>query len=138
MVWLSGLACGVLAAIAPGVAILVAGLLAPGIVALRLDREPGRPIARTVLTFGLAGCVQPVIALWNTGESFGAAVAIVTDPTTLGIAWAAAAAGWLLTQIVPLIVRAVLEARFLARTVRLRSVRGRLIEAWGLEEPPEG
>jgi hypothetical protein len=136
VVWLSGLACGVLAAVAPGVAILAAGLLAPGAVALRLDREPGRPIARTVLTCGLAGCVQPVITLWNTGQSFDAAMAIVTDPVTLGIAWSAAAAGWLLTQIIPLIVRAVLEATFLARAARLRAVRGRLMEAWGLEQPP--
>ena len=76
VVWLSGLACGVLAAIAPGVAIVAAGLLAPGFVALKLDREPGRAVARTVLTCGLAGCVHPVIALWNTGQSFDAAMSI--------------------------------------------------------------
>ncbi len=114
VVWLSGLACGVLAAIAPGIATVAAGLLAPGVVALRLDREPGRPVARTVLTCGLAGCVHPVITLWNTGQSFDTAIAIVTDPTTIGIAWSAAAAGWLLTQIVPLVVRVALEAVALA------------------------
>ena len=90
VIWLSGLACGVLAAIAPGIATVAAGLLAPGVVALRLDREPGRPVARTVLTCGLAGCVHPVITLWNTGQSFATAIAIVTDPTTIGIAWSAA------------------------------------------------
>jgi hypothetical protein len=49
----------------------------------------------------------------------------------------AAAAGWLLTQVVPLIVRAMPEATFLARAARLRAVRERLIEARGLEQPPE-
>jgi hypothetical protein len=85
----------VLAAIAPGIATLGAGLLAPGLVALKLDQEPGRPMARTVLTCGLAGCVQPVITLWNTGQSFGAAV---------------------------------------ARAARLRAARGRIVEAWGLDD----
>src|SRR3954464_6228194 len=80
VVWLSGLACGGMAAVAPGAATLAPGLLAPGSVALKLDREAGRPVARTVLTCGLAGCVHPVISLWSMGHSFGAAVAIVTDP----------------------------------------------------------
>jgi hypothetical protein len=133
VVWLSGLACGILAAISPGIATVAAGLLAPGVVALRLDQEPGRPIARTVLTCGLAGCVHPVITLWNIGQSFETAIAIVSDPTTIGIAWSAAAAGWLLTQVAPLVVRAGLEAVALARSTRLRATRSRIAEAWGLE-----
>lgn len=136
VVWLSGLACGVLAAIAPGLATVAAGLLVPGVVALKLDREPGRPVARTVLTCGLAGCVQPVITLWNMGQSFDTAVAIVTDPSTLGIAWSAAAAGWLLTQLTPLAVRAALEATALARSTRLRAARSRIAESWGLDPTP--
>jgi hypothetical protein len=135
---MSGLACGVLVAIAPGVATVAAGLLAPGIVALKLDREPGRPVARTVITFGLAGCVQPVITLWNTGQSFDTAIAIVTDPTMIGTAWSLAAAGWLVTQVAPLVVRAVLEASALARTTRLRATRERIAEAWGLSRESGG
>jgi hypothetical protein len=137
VVWLSGLACGVLAAVTPGVAIVAVGLLAPGFVALKLDQEPGRPVARTILTCGLAGCVHPVMTLWNSGQSFGAAIAIVTDPSALGMAWSAAAAGWLLTQLAPLLVRAALEAAVLARATRLRVTRGRLAEAWGLQAESE-
>lgn len=133
VVWLSGLACGVLATILPGIATVAAGLLAPGVVALRLDREPGRPVARTVLTCGLAGCVHPVITLWNTGQSFQTAIAIITDPTTIGIAWGAAGAGWLLTQIIPLVVRVALEAVALGRSTRLRATRSQIAEAWGLD-----
>jgi hypothetical protein len=134
VVWLSGLACGVLAAIVPGIAIVAAGLLAPGLVALRLDPESARPVARTVLTCGLAGCVHPMITLWNTGQSLATAIAIVTDPTTVGIAWGAAAAGWLVTQIAPLAVRVALEAVALGRSTRLRAARSRIAEAWGLDE----
>ncbi|HEX3990401.1 MAG TPA: hypothetical protein VHX39_04430 [Acetobacteraceae bacterium] len=134
VIWLSGLACGVLAAIAPGIATVAFGLLAPGVVALKLDREPGRPVARAVLTCGLAGCVHPVITLWNTGQSLETAITIVTDLTTIGTAWGAAAAGWLLSQIAPLVVRVALEAVALARTTRLRAARFRIVEAWGLDE----
>ncbi len=134
VIWLSGLACGVLAAVAPGIATVAGGLLAPGVTALKLDREPGRPVARAVLTCGLAGCVHPVITLWNTGQSLETAIAIVTDPTTTGTAWAAAAAGWLLSQVAPLVVRVALEAVALARTTRLRAARSRIVEAWGLDE----
>jgi hypothetical protein len=86
-----------------------------------------------VLTCGLAGCVHPVITLWNTGQSFDTAIAIVSDPATIGIAWSAAAAGWLLTQVAPLAVRASLEAVALARSTRLRVARSRIVEAWGLD-----
>ena len=133
-VWLSGLACGGLAAIAPGIALLAVGLLAPGLVAAKLDREPGRPVGRTVLTCGLAGCVHPTIALWNLGQSFETAMAILADPATLGLAWSAAAAGWLMTQVLPLGVRAALEASAIARAARLRLLRERIAEAWGLDD----
>jgi len=136
VIWLSGLACGVLTAVAPGLAALAAGLLAPGIVALKLDQEPGRPVARTIITCGLAACVQPVITLWNAGQSFETGLVILADPATIGTAWSAAAAGWLITQIAPLAVRAALEAAALTRTTRLRAARERLVEAWGLDEAP--
>jgi hypothetical protein len=131
---MSGLACGVLVAIAPGVAAVAAGLLAPGIAALKMDHEPGRPVARAVITFGLAGCVHPVITLWNTGQSLDTAMAIVTDPATLGPAWGLAATGWLATQVVPLFVKTVLEAAALARATRLRAMRERIAEAWGIDQ----
>ena len=136
LVWLSGMACGGVAVLLPGLAAMVLALLAPGLVALKLDTEPGRPIARTVLTCGLTGCVHPILTLWNTGPSVDTALAIGTDPATLGIAWSAAAAGWLATQIAPLIVRTILEAAALARATRLKLLRDRIAEAWDLEDAP--
>ncbi len=134
LTWLSGLACGMLAAIAPGIATVLACLLAPAILALWLDREPGRPMARTVLTFGLAGCVRPVIVLWNAGQSFDTALALATDPATFGPAWATAAAGWLIIQLAPLGVRAALDASALTHAARIRTARAQVIEAWGLDQ----
>jgi hypothetical protein len=134
LIWLSGLACGVLAAIAPGLAIVALTLIGPGLVILRLDREPGRAVTRTVLTCGLAAAVHPAMMLWNSGQSIGAAMAIISDPIVLSVAWGATAAGWLLTQIAPLLVRALLEAAALAHVARLRALRGRLVEDWGLDQ----
>ena len=137
VVWLSGLACGVLAAVAPGVVLLAAGLLLPGLVALWLEREAGRPRTRSMMTFGLAGCVQPVITLWNAGQSLDAAWSMAFDPAVLLIAWSAAAAGWLMAELAPLGVRAFMEAGAVAQTAHLRLARARLVEAWGLENSPD-
>jgi hypothetical protein len=134
LIWLSGLACGVLAAIVPGLAIVGLMLMGPGLVILRLDREPGRAVTRAVLTCGLAASVHPAMMLWNSGQSVGAAVAIISDPIVLSVAWGATAAGWLLAQIMPLLVRVVLEAASLAHATRLRTLRGRLVEDWGLDQ----
>ena len=132
LVWLSGLACGALVAVAPGLAVLAAGLLAPGLAALKLERELGRPVARAMLTCGLAGCVRPVILLWDTGYALDTALVILTTPWAVGPAWSAAAAGWLMTELAPLGVRAALEAGALARAARLRVLRARIAEAWGV------
>lgn len=133
LIWLSGLACGAMVVMVPGVAAVVVSLLAPGLTALKLDKEPGRPVARTVLTCGLAGCVHPVLMLWNLGQSWETAVSIATDPSALLLAWALAAGGWLLTQVAPLLVRSALEAAAVARAARLRAMRERIAEAWDFD-----
>jgi hypothetical protein len=88
------------------------------------------------LTCGLAGWVQPVMSLWNLGQSFDTALAILQDPAAIATAWGLAAAGWLMTEVAPLVVRAALEAAALARATRLRALRGRIAEAWGLDQAP--
>jgi hypothetical protein len=72
------------------------------------------------------------------GQSFDTALAILSDPATIAMAWSLAAAGWLMTQVAPLLVRTALEAAALARATRLRAVRGRIAEAWGLDQAPDG
>ncbi len=134
LVWLQGLACGGFAALAPSVAMMVGVLLGPGLVALALDREAGKPVARAVLLCGLAACVDPVRSLWASGHGLNASLALAGDVRVVGGAWSAAAAGWLLAEIAPVAVRAALEAGAMARAVQLRAARERLAEEWGL--PP--
>lgn len=133
-VWLQGLACGAVVTLAPATALLLAVLLGPGGVALMLDRQPGRPTARAVLLFSAAAAVEPVRALWAAGHTAQAAWALLGDLGTIGTAWSAAAAGWLLVELAPVAARVVLEARSRATNARLRATRARLADEWGFDD----
>jgi hypothetical protein len=130
LIWLQGLACGAMVALVPATALLLAVLLAPGLAALLLDRQPGRAVARSVLLFGAAACVGPVGQLWGNGQTVETSVMMLGDLGNIGTAWSAAAGGWLLAELLPVIVRVALEAASLARATRLRAARARLAEDW--------
>ena len=137
LVWLQGLGCGAVVTLAPGFAALLGALLAPGLLALMLDREPGHPMARCVLLMGMATCVPPIEALWSSGQTLAAAMNLLGDFQVLGTAWIAAAAGWLLAEAAPLGSRLVLEALARSRAARLRARRQELVEAWGFDSTGE-
>lgn len=133
-VWLQGLACGAVVTLVPASALLLAVLLGPAGLALLLDRDPGRPTARTVLLCSGAACVEPVRALWSAGHTTDAALALLGDIGVIGTAWSAAAAGWLLVELAPVAARIALEAQARARTSRLRAARAKLAAEWGFGE----
>src|SRR6185312_14416383 len=83
MLWLQGLLCGVLAALATPTALVLGVLLGPGLLALLLDRAPGRPSARAMLVFGLSATVFPLMALWKAGHTMEAASLLASDPGTV-------------------------------------------------------
>lgn len=135
LVWLQGLACGAAVAVAPAASCLLAALLAPAIAALLFDRAPGRPIARAILLCGSAPCVWPMLSFWEMGDhAMSAGFALLSDPRVLGMAWSAGGAGWLLSLVLPLGVRGILEAASLTRTALLRAERERLVREWGLDD----
>lgn len=131
LVWVQGLACGALVALAPAVAVLLGVLLLPGLAALWLDHRPGRPLARSILLCGAAACITPVRDLWSAGQSVDASLSLLSDIGSIGTAWSAAAAGWLLAELLPVVVRVGLEASSLARMAQLRSARAKVVEEWG-------
>jgi hypothetical protein len=132
LIWLQGLACGGMAALVPVAAMQVALLLAPGLAALALDPRAGKPIARAMLLFGLAASIDPIRSAW-LGDG-GPTLDRVLDMTALLLAWTAQAAGWLLAQIVPVLVGLVVDATHRARAAELRSLRESLVRSWGLDE----
>jgi hypothetical protein len=81
----------------------------------------------------MAASVGPLKTLWTTGHSMAVAADLATRLDVVGTVWTATAAGWLLAQILPIVVRAVLEALSIARSVRLRAERARLLSDWGLD-----
>ncbi|CAH2599670.1 conserved membrane protein of unknown function [Rhodovastum atsumiense] len=131
-IWLGGLACGAVVALATPCAVLVSLLLAPGLVAILLDRDAGRKPARTVLLCGGALVIDPLVTLWQSGQGVGAALGMAADPAILAACWAAQAGAWLFAQILPIVVRLVLDAAVAARAARLRAERGRYETEWGV------
>jgi len=130
LVLLHGLACGGMAALAPATMAHLVLLLAPGLVMLVTERRPGRPIARGMLLFGLAGSVEPMRVFWVAGS----AVDPLWDGSSVALAWGLAAFGWLLALAVPALVEIVVIAAHRARAETLRATRDELTRIWGLDD----
>lgn len=128
---LAALAVLVATTLAPANAALAAMLLLPTAMAGIADREAGRPTARVVLLFGLAAACAPFDALWHTAGRLPAAMALATDIRTLAIAWAAQAAGWLLTQLLPLLIGTWAERQTQAQINRRANRKAALLQEWG-------
>jgi len=135
-VWLQGLACGAVIALATPTAVLGGLLLAPGIGVLLLEPHAGRLAARVALLCGVAAAAAPMAALWQAGLGVSGAMAAASDPTVLAGCWAAQAAGWLLAQLAPVLLRLAFDARAAAAAARLRAERARYESEW--EIPPAG
>ena len=133
LVWLQGLLCGAVVTLAPSTALLLGVLLGPALLALILDRQSGRPRARSIALCSMAASVDPLRALWASDHSISAASALLGNLSIVAAAWSAGAAGWLLAEIAPLGVRAALEAISLTRAARLRAARVQLMEEWGFD-----
>jgi len=136
LVWLQGLLCGALATLATPTALLLGVLMAPALLAIALDQEMGRPRARSIALFNMAASVWPLRTLWISGHNLATATTLLGNLQVVGTAWSAAAVGWLLAEMMPLAVRAVLDALSIARKARLEAERARLVEFWGLDGNP--
>jgi hypothetical protein len=128
--WLQGLLCGLAAAFATPTAVLGSVLLAPGLTMLLVEHTPSRPLCRTMLLFGLAASLDPARSLWAGGHTLPLALSLVSDIAVVGFAWAAAAAGWLVSELAPVLVRLGLEAAARAQSMRLRAERTKLEAEW--------
>jgi len=128
--WLLGLVCGVVLLAATPSALLAGVLLLPTLMVWMSDRQPGLPTARAVLLFGLAASCQPLDLLWRAGHRIEDAVVLVTDLRTLAIAWSAQAGGWMLTQLLPLLIGFYVETQASLTAQRLQKRLENLQEEW--------
>jgi hypothetical protein len=133
LVWLQGLLCGAVVTLATPTALLLGVLLGPALLAFMVDRQPGRPRARSIAFWNMAAAVDPLRTLWVSGHAMAGAASLVGDMHIVVTAWSAAAAGWLLAELAPVGARVALEALSISRAARLRAARAVLAEDWGLE-----
>ena len=136
--WLVGLLCGTMVALATPYALVVGAFLAPAIVVLATDARPGKPIGWSITMIGGAMLVRPILALWMAGHLMGAAIEIVTDARALAGSWALQGAGWLAIELGPALIRLALDGAARARAVSLRLARTKLEAEWGLPPAADG
>lgn len=129
-IWLQGLVCGALVTLATPLALLLAVLLAPAIVTGLLESQPGRPVARALLLFGLSASVDPAHRLLAAGDLMSVSVGLVSEPRVLGMAWGTAAGTWVLLELIPVLLGLALEAHSQRIAARLQVQRERLMENW--------
>jgi hypothetical protein len=132
--WVQGLLCGAVVTLATPTALLAGVLLLPALIVHLLDDGEGRPTLRAVLLFGLAASLRPLLALWSGGHTLQTSLALLSDIATPAVAWSAQGGAWLLTQLIPLLMRLALEAQSRVEVARLRAERAQLAASWGL--PP--
>ena len=133
IVLLLGLAGGGLIALSPDIAMPLAVLLLPGLFALVLDRTPGCGVARAMLLFQAAACVHPVVDSWYRCAGIDGCMSYLAEWPNVLQAWLAAAAAWVVTQVLPLILKVVDDSRLRFRRSTLLAKRQALATEWGLE-----
>jgi hypothetical protein len=108
-------------------------LLLPGLLAFVLDRSPGCGIARAIMLFQGAACVHPVADAWYRCSGIDGCMTFLGEwPTVLRV-WLAAAAAWVIAQVLPLGLKLLDDYRVEHRRSVLAAKREALVAEWGLE-----
>ncbi len=134
VVLLLALAGGVLIALASDIALPVAILLLPGLLALPFDRSPGCGVARAILLFQLAACAHAILGAWYRCDGIDGCMDELAAWPAIFPAWLAGATAWLLTQILPLALKMLDDYRTDHRRQALAERRQFLIDEWGLDD----
>ncbi len=127
-------AAGLLLALSPDIATPLAVLLLPGLIALMLDKSLGCGVARAILLCQAAACVHPVADAWYQCSGIDGCMRYLADWRSILSAWLAAAAAWVMTQVLPLALKILNDQRLKHRRTTLLARRVKLIDEWGLGE----
>lgn len=123
---------GVVAAVHefPTFIILACGM-PPALVAALIDDKPGRHASSCVLVASLAGITPVLAALWLGENTIFAAMMLVSDVYVWFGMYGAAAIGWMLVWLFPMIAEIALAVSATQRIDKLRRHQGRLVAEWG-------
>jgi hypothetical protein len=110
---------------------LFCGCMLPAFVAALVDNKPDRTAGLTVGAMNFAGTLPAWLALWQMGGEIGHAMALLLQPKTLLLAYAAAAFGWLIYFQVPGVVSGILVKRGQRRLAEIDGRQQELLRKWG-------
>ena len=114
----------------PTFMVLACGL-PPALVAALVDDQPGRHASSCVLAANLSGIAPILMALWTGGNTIGLATMLLSDVYVWLGMYGAAALGWVLIWLWPLVIEFTLAFAANQRIRKLRVYQERLMEEWG-------
>ncbi len=135
--WIQGLACGACLTFAAPTALLISILLAPALICLLASPGVNRGLLRSVSVACAAASLSPVWHLWLAGDRFDQALAALSEPFVLLIAWGAGASAWALCQVIPIVLRVSWDVRSTAQLRAIEFELKKLHEDWLLEVASE-
>ncbi len=128
--WLQGAVCGGLVVLAPGTAVLLGTLLLAAVAMAVVETTPGRPIARSMLLMGAATALSPLLALWEQGGSFAAAIDVLSNPLVPLWSWTGSGSAWLVGQTWEVVSTFIMQAADDHSSRRLKEERSKLVDEW--------
>ena len=133
IIWVQGLACGAVLTFAAPTALLLAVLFAPAVVCLLAESAARRTITHAVALGCAAASLGPAWRLWMAGDGMDQALATLSNPTTVTLAWGAGACAWALCQVLPVIISKTQGARDAARMRAIQAEIDACRASWNLE-----
>lgn len=122
----------VVAVLLPSCIVLAVNMV-PTIVAFVVDRSREKYLAIAVGLLNICGAVPALVALWQQGQSYDAALDISSNPFHWLMAYGAAAIGWTVYLVLPPILGHYYAITSQARLLSHRRKQQILVEAWGEE-----
>ncbi len=111
--------------------VLIGTCLIPSFVAVIIDRQPQKTLWLTVGAMNLAGTIPAWMNLWQAGHQMDQALAMVSNPQTLVMAYGGAGIGWVLHYNITPIVAGGLARRSAKRLKDIEKRQKELVRKWG-------
>jgi hypothetical protein len=121
---------GVMFVFTGSVLLIVVGM-APTLVAFLIDRTPKKYAAFCMGGLNFAGVFPWILKLWAASPGVKEAIVITFNPFNMIVMYGAAAFGWMIYQIVPPVVAAMIAVNAQHRIAQLRGRQKELIKEWG-------
>lgn len=123
---------------APAFVVFAVGMI-PSLVAVVIDREPGRNATIAVTATNFAGVAPFVMELLMSGATMGRAIVMINDVFVLAVMYGTAAIGWTLVLGMPKVAAVYISVSNDAKAQAMQREQRRLIDDWGdgVTEAPE-